>query len=153
MTLLDQRAGVAGFLTDLTQIAPPAGRGDYTFASPGGGHGFVQLIVKSHDTLVIHRLWTLQPRQGIGSFMLQALCDLADRHAVVLMLKVIPIGRKPYPLSRDQLLVWYQRYGFDGTRKKMMRPPREPHTSPTVIGCESAAHLEFPVDGGSPRYR
>jgi hypothetical protein len=124
MAAIGQGDSVDQFLADLRIIAAPAGRGDHTFPGPNGGYGFAQFIVRSHDTLTIHRLWTLQPGQGIGSSMLRTLCDLADRHAVTLTIKVVPIGRKPYPLTRDQLVAWYQRHGFEGTRRKMVRPPR-----------------------------
>jgi hypothetical protein len=124
MAATGQGDSVDQFLADLKIIAAPPDRGDYTFPGPNGGYGFAQFIVKSHDTLIVHRLWTLQPGQGVGSSMLQTLCDLADRHAVTLRIKVVPIGRKPYPLTREQLVAWYSRYGFEGTRRKMTRPPR-----------------------------
>jgi hypothetical protein len=38
-------------------------------------------------------------------------------------LKVIPIGRKPHPLSREQLKSWYQKYGFEGPRWLLQRKP------------------------------
>lgn len=117
---------VNDFLGELKTIAQPAGRGDYTFPKADGGfHGSVQFIIDSARTVTIHRLWTLQPGQGGGSAILGVLCDLADRHRVELRLKVIPIGREPYPMTRDQLFAWYQRHGFEGTRRKMLRKPRE----------------------------
>jgi ribosomal protein S18 acetylase RimI-like enzyme len=116
--------GVAGFLDALAKIAPRSDRAEYTLRSPDGAYGFVQFIVRSSDMLTIHRLWTLQPGRGVGSHMLNTLCELADRHGVALALKVAPIGRKPYPLAREQLLEWYQRHGFEGTRKKLIRLPR-----------------------------
>jgi hypothetical protein len=117
---------VADFLEELKTIAPPAGRGDYTFPNPtGGARGSVQLIIDSGRSVTIHRLWTLQPGQGSGSEMLRTLCELADRHHVELGLKAIPIGRQPHPMTRQELVAWYQRYGFEGDRRKMRRKPRE----------------------------
>jgi len=117
---------VHDFLGELKTIAQPAGRGDYTFPKVEGGlHGSVQFIFDSPRTVTIHRFWTLQPGQGSGSQMLRTLCELADRHGVELRLKAIPIGRKPYPMTRDQLFAWYQRHGFEGTRRKMIRMPRQ----------------------------
>jgi hypothetical protein len=116
---------VADFLTELSTIAPPAGRGDYVFPnSNGGSHGLVQFLAYSPRQVIIHRLWTAQAGQGSGSMMLRTLCELADRHHVELTLKPLPFGRKPYPMSREQLLQWYQKFGFEGTRKKMTRKPR-----------------------------
>jgi hypothetical protein len=113
------------FMSELERIAPSAGRGDYVFAGTNGvSPGFVQIIHHRGRRVEIHRLWARHPGKGDGSAMLKALCDLADRHCVELTLKVLPIGRKPYPLTREQLLAWYQRHGFEGTRRKMIRKPR-----------------------------
>jgi len=115
---------VHDFLMALATIAPPAGRGDYAFRKPeGGAHGYVQFIHHSTRELIIHRLWTLQPGQGSGSHILRILCELVDEHGVELRLKTLPFGRKPHPMSRDQLVKWYQRHGFEGTHKKMTRKP------------------------------
>ncbi len=115
---------VADFFADLATIAKPAGEGCFAVANPSGGwHGFVQFIVSSERMIQIHRLWTLEPGKGNGSIMVRALCELADRHGVELKLKVIPIGRKPHPLSREQLKAWYQKYGFEGPRWLLQRKP------------------------------
>lgn len=116
-------AEISTFLAELILFTRPVGQGSYAFVTPDGANrGFVQLIVGA-DRITIHRLWTRETGKGNGAYILRALCDLADRHQVVLSLKPLPIGRKPYPLSRDQLLAWYQRHGFTGTRKKMARAP------------------------------
>src|SRR5450432_2577009 len=115
---------VANFIAALKVIAPAADRGSYAFIRPTGGYyGFVQFIIRSDWQLDIHRLWTLEPGKGNGSIMLAVLCKLADIHGVELRLKVIPIGRKPYPMSRDQLKVWYVEHGFEGSRWKLVRMP------------------------------
>ena len=112
------------FLAELTAVAPAAGRGDYAFAGQNGDRrGFVQIIVNSDRQVTIHRLWTPEPGAGNGAIMLRVLCDLADRHGIELKLRPLPFGRKPYPMKRDQLLAWYQRHGFAGTHRKMIRPP------------------------------
>jgi hypothetical protein len=118
---------VANFIADLKTLAPSAGRGSYVFPNADGqSRGFVQFIIESDRKLVIHRIWTPEPGKGNGAAMLRALCDLADRHGVQLALKVIPIGRKPFPMSREQLKQWYERFGFTGPRWKMSRPPITP---------------------------
>lgn len=102
----------------------PVKDGCFAFANPGGGcHGFVQFIISSDESIQIHRLWTLEPGKGNGSIIVRALCELADCHGVELKLKVIPIGRKPHPLNREQLKVWYQRHGFEGARWLLQRKP------------------------------
>lgn len=116
---------VDDFLRELITVAPPAGGGHYNFPdAQGGSRGFVQFIIRSDRRVIIHRLWTHKAGAGNGGHILQTLCDLADRHTVELMLKPLPIGRKPYPMSRDQLQKWYERYGFLGTRKRMIRAPQ-----------------------------
>jgi hypothetical protein len=119
-----QESNVLDFIAALKSIAQAADRGSYAFViADGGCHGFVQFIVNSDRKLTIHRLWTLEPGKGNGAAMLGALCGLADRHGVELALKVIPIGRKPFPMSREKLKSWYERYGFTGPRWKMSRTP------------------------------
>jgi hypothetical protein len=115
---------VREFLAELSAIAPPAGRGDYIFTQAEGNHGFVQFITDSRRQVTIHRIWCKVNGRGLGTFMMQSLCSLADNHGVTMKLKPLPIGRKPYPLSRKQLWAWYQRFGFEGTIRKMMRQPR-----------------------------
>jgi GNAT superfamily N-acetyltransferase len=113
------------FLNDLKLIAPAAGGGAFAFvAADGKCRGWVQFIIRSDRQVEIHRLWTLHPGQGNGSFMLSAVCELADRHNIEMVLKTLPFGRKPYPLSREQLRVWYSRHGFEIQGRKMVRRPR-----------------------------
>jgi GNAT superfamily N-acetyltransferase len=115
------------FFQDFHAMATPVGRGDYAFRLPGGEVlGFIQIIPARGKRIQIHRFWTRHQGKGHGRTMLRWLCDLADRHGVELQLKALPIGRKPYPLSRDQLCQWYQRYGFEGTRRKLIRKPISP---------------------------
>jgi hypothetical protein len=113
------------FLRKLHLIAPSVGGGAYAFmAGPGVCNGWVQIIVRSDVQIEIHRLWTLQPGKGNGAMMLRAVCALADQCGIEIKLKALPFGRKPYRLSADQLCAWYQKYGFEGTRRKMIRKPR-----------------------------
>jgi hypothetical protein len=126
---------VDSFLVDLAKIARPAGGGSHAFVDVEGHcRGFVQIIWSSNQQFTVHRLWTLQSGTGNGSMMLRALCDLADRHRIEIVLKALPFGRKPYPMSREQLLMWYQRCGFEGTVRKMLRKPRmaSPVASPLI---------------------
>jgi len=117
---------VSGFASDLALIARPAGGGAHAFLGEDGScRGFVQIIWDSASEMVIHRLWTLSPGAGNGSMMLRAICELADRHGIAIKLKALPFGRKPYPMDRDRLVIWYQRHGFEGTRRKMIRKPRD----------------------------
>jgi hypothetical protein len=116
---------VRRFLAAMEAAAPRAGLGAYGFRNPNGGcYGFVQFLVNSPQCVTIHRLWTLQPGQGNGTRVLHKVCDLADYYGVELTLKTLPFGRKPYPFSRDQLLAWYQRHGFEVTGRKMTRRPQ-----------------------------
>jgi hypothetical protein len=124
---------VKDFISGLIAMAPAAGDGYYAFVGgDGAGRGFVQIIRDSDDQITIYRLWTLQPGAGNGAMMLRALCELADRYGVLMHLKPLPFGRKPYPMNRDQLLGWYRRHGFEGTRRKMIRKPRRVASGATI---------------------
>ena len=126
-------SNVREFLASLETIATP-GRGAYAFPKPGvavGDHGFVQILVGPGSEITIHRLWACHPGNGSGAIILRTLCTLADQHGVRLKLKVIPFGNKPYPLSREKLVNWYRRHGFEGTGKEMTRMP-------VAAACEAA---------------
>jgi hypothetical protein len=126
-------SNVTDFISALKLVAADAGQGYYAFnSSEGRRQGFVQFIIQSDRKLSIHRIWADEPKKGNGTAILQLLCDFADRHAVELTLKALPFGRKPFPMSREQLKVWYQRYGFKGARWKMSRAPLAP-------GCQTNA--------------
>ncbi len=123
------------FLNDLNAIAPAAGGGSYAFVAPDHScRGWVQFIVRSDRTVEIHRLWTLHPGKGNGSMMLRTVCELADRHGIEMVLRTLPFGRKPYPLSRQQLLLWYKRHGFEEWGRKMIRRPRLASAAPVPAG-------------------
>ena len=112
------------FLSDLVAAAPVAGHGCYAFLDEEKRvRGWVQLIHRGPRLVEIHRLWTLTPGRGNGTAMLSVVCTLADRHQVEIVLKALPFGRKPYPLSGEQLAAWYQRFGFAGTRRRLVRKP------------------------------
>ncbi len=110
------------FIAELSTLATPVGRGDFEFT----GQGIIQLIPWGDAAIKLHRVWTTHPGQGHGSRMLRALCDLADRHGIEIQMNVTPFGRKPYPMTRDQLHAWYLRHGFEGTKKRMARKPLRP---------------------------
>lgn len=127
---------VADFLTGLKTVASSADRGSFAFAGDDGHSvGFAQFIIDTDRRITIHRIWTREPGNGNGAAMLRTLCDLADRHGVELALKVIPIGRKPFPMSREKLKQWYERFGFRGPRWNMSRLP----VSATARAFESPA--------------
>jgi hypothetical protein len=122
---------VQSFIKALTEVAPAAGGGHYAFRDVAGDTiGFVQIIPQSEHQITIHRLWTLAQGIGSGSAMLDAMCKLADRYRVLLKLRPLPFGRKPYPMEREKLLAWYARHGFVGNRRGMIREPREAIVSP-----------------------
>jgi hypothetical protein len=117
--------GVPDFLAELAEIAPLHAHQTHRFPSPCGScRGFVQFGHCPAGQVTVHRIWTLAPGQGHGSAMLQTICGLADRHGIHIHLKALPFGNKPYPLTRDGLLDWYRRHGFEGTHKKLIRTPR-----------------------------
>jgi hypothetical protein len=115
------------FMQDLAAVTRPAERGHHAFVDADGVYlGFVQLLFEPGRRIVLHRFWTLKSGQGHGSGILRTLCDLADRHAVEIELRPLPIGRKPYPMTRKQLAAWYTQFGFNGSGRKMVRMPMTP---------------------------
>jgi hypothetical protein len=115
------------FMHELGVLAPPSGRGDYVFRDPSGDRlGFAQLTVTYSDAVTLHRIWTDRPGRGSGTAILRALCELADRNRIGIILKPLPFGQQPYPMSREQLVGWYRTHGFEGTHRRMARMPRQP---------------------------
>lgn len=116
---------VREFLAAMETKARKAEGGHYAFLGPDGSRrGFVQFIIESPTSLTIHRIWAREPGKGDGTTMMAALCGLADQFGVQLMLKTIPIGRKPYPMDAAQLGKWYGRFGFQRRGKWMIRSVR-----------------------------
>jgi hypothetical protein len=117
---------VEAFLTDVKAIARQTGPTTYAFpgdGTAGEASGFVQLYRPSRGQVLIFRIWSTHPGNGCGSRMLQALCDLADERLVELVLRPLPFGARPHPMSAEQLRAWYDRMGFVGSMKKMVRKP------------------------------
>lgn len=54
-----------------------------------------------------------------GSDLLRRICDDADAENVTLMLSPFPSGA----LDLDQLISWYERYGFEMLEHQMVRMP------------------------------
>ena len=133
-----QGRNVVAFLNDLVAVAPPAGGGHYGFKNQDGRtQGFVQLI-STERLIQIHRIWATEPGKGGGSIMMRTLCELADRHGVEMKLKVIPIGRKPFPMSREQLKAWYQRFNFAGSGWTLIRKPVSREFAAATPAAQSA---------------
>ena len=117
---------MATFVQDLESVTRPAENGHRAFVDMDGTYlGFIQILFEPGRRITLHRVWSLQAGKGHGTRMLQTLCDLADRHDVEIQLRPLPIGRKPYPKSREQLIAWYRRFGFEVVGRKMVRQPRK----------------------------
>ena len=118
---------VEAFMEDLRRVAAQASPTTFSFAGENGiPCGYVQLYRPCSGRLLMHRLWTVTRGVGAGSRILQTLCDLADLHGVEIVLRPLPFGAEPFPLSAGQLRDWYHRHGFAGSDKNMLRNPRPP---------------------------
>ena len=127
-----------GFWTEMGRLSRQLD--PVTFVFTGGesaGEAFVQIVRHSQAEISLHRLWVSRTRSGDGSRALRTLCGLADRHGVRISLQVRPFGAKPYPMTRQQLLQWYLRHGFEGDGWKLARHPRGDDRL-VEAGCESA---------------
>ena len=120
----EPRGNVDAFLEALSRAADRVENLHYRFGKEQNPDGFVQLWPSADHWIQIHRLWTRHPNRGDGSRILEALCALADQHDIGIRLKVLPIGRKPYPMTRSKLKEWYGRFGFEGRRWNVRRLPR-----------------------------
>jgi hypothetical protein len=103
------------------QVAPTTFEFRDEFMQP---MGFVQIYCQSSCRILVHRLWAASPGKGVGSQILQTLCELADLHSVEIVLRPLPFGPKPYPRTVDELRQWYDCRGFVGTAKRMIRVPQ-----------------------------
>jgi len=53
-----------------------------------------------------------EPRQGHGSDVMEWLTELADRTGIQLRLDAVPLGAGDQKMSADQLIRFYQKFGF-----------------------------------------
>lgn len=111
--------------------------------SPGVDYQYIQ-TPKGKATLLIRDVysfegaveifWLLAADPGAGRAAMEILCDLADRHGVILQGTAIPLENaqngKPFQLSLDQLLRFYRSFGFkvrgkDGGHPFIRRLPKK----------------------------
>lgn len=72
----------------------------------------VQLEVSNFDgALWISSIFTIERGKGDGSRVLQKICDIADKHNVVIRCSPEPFG-DTNGLNKSELVKWYKRNGF-----------------------------------------
>ena len=102
-----------GYDQNLSEIYP------FVFEDANGKSiGVVALGVYTHDevNLVhIYHIGAFKSNHGNGSRILQQLCLQADKDQIILSLSPIfmPNGKNE-PMSTEQLMAWYGRFGFKG---------------------------------------
>jgi hypothetical protein len=69
-------------------------------------------------TIHIHDIQTMEPKSGGGGEALKLLCDLADKHNVILSATCKAFGTNPDYMTTKQLMNWYAKYGFILSREK-----------------------------------
>ena len=81
------------------------------------GRAEIDLDEIDDETVEIEHIAAFQHRQGTGSKLLGAVCDLADALGVTLTLGVANETDGMYNAeddpSEDDLIAWYERFGFD----------------------------------------
>ena len=104
-----------GYDQNLSEIYP------FVFEDANGKSiGVVALGVYTHDevNLVhIYHIGSFKSHRGTGSRILRQLCIQADKYQIILSLSPIfmPNGKNE-PMSTEQLMAWYGRFGFkDGS--------------------------------------
>ena len=94
--------------------------------SDGESIGIVALgAVPDEDKIVhIYHLGAFESRCGNGSLILKELCEQADAFDVSLRASaiVMPNGKDP-AMSTEQLIGWYNRFGFKN-KSGLLRPPK-----------------------------
>jgi hypothetical protein len=103
-----------GYDQDLSEIYPFVFENKY-----GKSIGVVALGVYAHENINyvhIYHIGSFSSNRGNGSEILQELCFQADRYQIILSLSPIfmPNG-KIEPMSTEQLMAWYGRFGFRGS--------------------------------------
>jgi hypothetical protein len=102
-----------GYAPNLSEIYP------FVFEDADGNSiGVVALGVYTNENINyahIYHLGAFKTRRGKGSQMLQELCLQADEYQIILSLSpiFIPDGKNE-PMSDEQLISWYGRFGFRG---------------------------------------
>lgn len=72
----------------------------------------VKLEVSKFDgSLWIQSISTIEHGKGDASKVLKMVCDIADKHNVVIRMAPEPYGTEK-GLNKTQLINWYKRYGF-----------------------------------------
>jgi len=103
-----------GYDQDLSEIYP------FVFEDADGKSvGVVALGVHAYENINyahIYHIGAFKTQRGNGSKILQELCLQADKYQVILSLSpiFIPNG-KTDPMSDEQLMSWYGRFGFRGS--------------------------------------
>ena len=109
-------------------------RDDYTCETPFGSErtfGLCLLEVEDFAGAVwLKSIRTMDPGKGHATRAVEALCFLADRHNVAIILYPKPFGAGP-TMSTRNLKLWYARFGFKLMRNGSMR--RTPTTHEGVI--------------------
>lgn len=99
-----------------------------------GVEGYVLLELRKFEGAIhISSIMSTEPKKGFASFVLKQLCEMADKHGVVMTLDPKRFGTRKGDLNNAQLRQWYSRHDFAPSRKYsgMARMPK---------GVSEAAH-------------
>ena len=102
-----------GYDQNLSEIYP------FVFEDPDGKSiGLVALGVYALENVNhvhIYHIGSFKGNRGSGSQILQQLCFQADKYQIILSLSPIfmPNGKNE-PMSTEQLMAWYAKFGFRG---------------------------------------
>jgi hypothetical protein len=126
-----------GYDQNLSEIYP------FVFEDAGGKSiGLVALGVYTDDEINlvhIYHIGSFKGNRGNGSLILQQLCYQADRYQITLSLSPIfmPNGRNQ-PMSTEQLISWYGRFGFKGNSPFKREPYIIKNISNFPLSCHSS---------------
>jgi len=83
----------------------------------------IDAIPNEERIVYIYHLGAFESQCGNGSIILQELCEQADKFNITLKVSpiVMPNGKEP-AMATDQLVVWYEKFGFRGSSGLLRLP-------------------------------
>lgn len=108
MTPVEQFLKVIG---EKSHLRPQGKKTIFHYEFDGGGLICFKTI-RSSDRLYLHNITVEQPKQGVGSTLMQLVCDFADQCGVTITLTALPFGDPSTRIKIFKLISWYRDFGF-----------------------------------------
>jgi hypothetical protein len=106
---------VENFLHQLGQqgeLQPQGKRTIFHYQFPSGGMLCFKTI-RSSEQIRLHNIVVESPQQGVGTTLMELICDIADQCNVIILLTALPFGDPARRIQLFKLVSWYRNFGFD----------------------------------------